>query len=97
MAKKFPCTAETLEVTDENINTFAELMEHIMSDWGFGIGPERLVKEDGYYWINKTHITPTSLTYKTSMYIITNPLVYKKLEQFYKLLQESNTSKTLYK
>ena len=81
---------------DVEISTFAQLMEEIASDWGFG-GKDRLMKGDGYYWINKTHITPTEVSYKTSLYKITNPLVYAKLEKFYELLQEEKHENLLYK
>lgn len=55
-----------------------------MYDWGFD--QKNLVKEDGYYWVNKTGIEPDCLTYKTECCEIADG-VYEKLEQFYILLE----------
>jgi hypothetical protein len=77
------------------INTFAELFDHITYDWGFD--KRNLVREaDGNFWVNKTYITPTELSYKTERYEITNEAVFQKLEKFYELLQTTETEKILF-
>lgn len=82
---------------DATIDTFAQLMDELAYDWGFGDSDTLHKEKDGRYWINKTTVTPTELTYKTSRFKITNPLVYAKLEKFYELLQEEKLEGMLYK
>lgn len=83
---------------DKNkIITFKDLFEHIVYDWGFDSDKINLYKdEEGNFHINKTYITPEELTYKTERYTISNPLIFKKLEKFYELLQETEIEKILY-
>jgi len=81
---------------EAKISTFAELFEHIAYDWGFGDRKNLVRQSDGTFYCNKTYITPTELTYKTSHYKITNEAVFKKLEIFYGLLQTTETERILY-
>ncbi len=80
---------------EPTISTFAELFEHLAYDWGFD--KKGLVRDsDGSFWVNKTTITPTELSYKTERYRITNEAVFKKLEIFYGLLQTTETERVLF-
>lgn len=78
------------------INTFAELFEHIVYDWGFGDKRNLVRESDGNFYCNKTYISPTELSYKTERYEITNEAVFKKLEKFYELLQTTEMEKVLF-
>lgn len=65
---------------------FKEVLEQIIYDWGFD--SENLNKDDnGNFYINKTYITPEKMTYKTETYYL-NKDAFKKLESFWKLLNE---------
>jgi len=90
-----PKLSEVTRLSSE-IKTFKELFEHLAYDWGFGDRTNLYKEEDGTFVCNKTYITPTRLSYKTENYDITNPMVFKKLEIFYGLLQETETEKILY-
>lgn len=77
------------------IDTFNDLMHYIAYDWGFE-GKYSLYQIQGGFCINKTYIFPHELRYKTDTIRITNPLVFEKLELFYKLLQDGPLEKVLY-
>lgn len=78
-----------LDDREEKIETFAELFEHIEYDWGFSHGEKNLQfnKKDNMFWINKTYITPTHLSYKTWLYPIASG-VFEDLIIFYNLLEK---------
>jgi len=82
-----------MRIVDSLIDNFEDLMDEIAYDWGFGSGGEkpRIHKGMNYYSINKTNIFKEKgkyyLTYKLDSHEITE-IVYKKFEEFYRLLYE---------
>jgi len=87
------------------INSFVELVDLIAYDWSWdnSIKTNKADKlpllklSDTEYVINKTYITPTRVSYKTSNWKITNPMVFRKLEIFYELLQDKEAEDILFK
>lgn len=70
------------------ISTFKEVFDWICYDFDSCYDLSKDSK--GNFVVNKLYITPTELSYKTEIYNISNPDIFKKVSILYSLFKENS-------